>query len=119
MARHMRYAVAFGLVFGLLGCDYVPFGFSSIQEITANPAQFEGREIKIAGTVVDVLKIPILEIRVYVLKDDTGQIAVATNGVLPGMNQKIAIRGVVESAAIIGGQSLGLHVTEVKRLPVF
>ncbi len=99
------------------GCDYLPFGFTPVGDIVANPAKFEGQEVRIKGTVAEALKIPLLEIRVFTLDDGTGQVPVATSGIMPGSQQKVAVRGRVESAAIIGGQSIGLHVTEIKRLP--
>ena len=106
-----------GLLILLASCDYWPFGFAPIRDIVNNPANFEGQEVKIAGTVADVVKIPLLEIRVFIVDDGTGQIPVATSGIVPGLRQKVAVRGRVESAAIIGGQSVGLHITELKRLP--
>jgi hypothetical protein len=33
------------------------------------------------------------------------------------VNDSVALKGTVTSMAIIGGQALGLHVNEIKRLP--
>lgn len=104
------------LVTALTGCDQLPFGYTELGAITENPAQFEGKEVKVKGTVVDVTKLPFLEVRMFVLKDDTGQVSVQTTNAVPALNQTVALKGRVESTAIINGQSLGLHIKETKRL---
>lgn len=101
----------------LAGCDYLPFGYTPVKDIVAAPANFEGREVKLKGTVRDVIKVPLLNIKTYTLQDDTGEIAVVTEGNLPAANGRIALKGTVKSAMIIGGQSLGLRVEETRRLP--
>jgi len=95
------------------GCDYLPFGYTPVREIVAAPAQFEGREVRLRGRVTGVLKLP--GIQAYELRDGTGEIAVTTDRV-PAENAEVALRGVVRSAVIIGGTSLGLRVEETKRL---
>ncbi len=103
----------------LAGCDYLPFGYTPIAEIVAAPAQFEGKEIKIKGKVVNATQIPLLEVKVFLLEGDAAKIAVVTSGILPALNEQIRVRGVVQSGAIIGGQSIALRVTETERLPGF
>jgi len=99
----------------LAGCDYLPFGYTPIREIVAAPGPFEGKEVKIRGKVTQAIKLPILG-QSFVVSDDTGEITVTTNGPLPAPNAEIALTGIVKSAAIIGGQSIGLRVEETKRL---
>ena len=101
----------------LPGCDYLPFGYTKIGEIVAKAAQFEGREVKIRGKVMDTSKIPLLNIKSYSLQDDTGTIIVITSGPLPAMGQEIGIRGFAENMLIVGGQSFGLTFKETTRLP--
>lgn len=103
----------------LAGCQYLPFGYTPIGDIVARPTEFEGREIKIRGQVDDVSKIPIIDVRIYVLKDDTGSIPVisASSSTLPAVGQKVAVRGHAESAMIVAGQSFGLTFREVEKLP--
>ena len=112
-----RCVIAF--VVALSGCQYLPFGFTSIGEIVSNPASFDMREIKIKGMVVDSNKVPLIELRVYAVKDDTGTIVVTTQGALPPVGQKIAIRGHVENALILTGKGFGMTVREIEKLPVF
>ena len=100
----------------LAACDYLPFDYTEIRLILENPTQFEGKEVKVRGAVVDVLKIPILEIRVFMLDDGTAQMPIQTSGPVPGLKQNVHLKGRVESTAIIGGKSLGLRVMEVERL---
>ena len=112
--RRVAFAVLAAL--GLLaGCDYLPFGYTPIREIVASPGKFESQEVKIRGKVTESIKLPILG-QSFVVRDDTGEIAVMTNGTLPAPNADVALTGIVKSAAIIGGQSIGLRVEETKRL---
>ena len=106
---------AFVALFSLAGCDYLPFGYTPIKEIVAAPGSFEGKEVKIKGKVVDVIKLPILG-QAYVVRDDDADITVMTNDTLPPLNSDVALKGIVRSTAIVGGQSIGLRVEETKRL---
>lgn len=110
--RLMLAAVA---VLFVAGCDYLPFGYTTIREIVAAPGSFEGKEVKIRGTVTDSIKLPILG-QAYTVRNDGGEISVITHGSLPAANTEVALTGIVKSAAIVGGQSIGLRVEETKRL---
>jgi hypothetical protein len=110
-----RVVAALCLCAALAGCDYLPFGYTPAKEIAANPAAFEGREVKLKGTVVDVMKLPVLG-QGYLLEQDGAQVFVATQGELPAMKAEVALKGTVRSAAIIGGKALGTRVDESKRL---
>ena len=101
----------------LSGCDYLPFGYVPIKDITTAPANFEGKEVKLKGKVSNITKLPILDLKSFTLQDGTGEISVATEGNLPAVGDKVALAGTVKSAAIIGGRSLGLQVQEIRRLP--
>ncbi|MBI1965512.1 MAG: hypothetical protein HYV99_07570 [Betaproteobacteria bacterium] len=98
----------------LTGCDYLPFGYTPVREITAAPAQFEGREVKLKGRVRGILKLGGL--KAYTLQDDTGRVTVTTDGQLPAENAEVALKGTVKSALIVGGSAVGLRVEETKRL---
>lgn len=97
------------------GCDYLPFGYTPIKEIVAGPGGFESKEVKIKGKVADSIKLPILG-QAFIVRDETGEITVITNGTLPQPNADVALTGVVRSTAIVGGQSIGLRVEETKRI---
>ena len=98
----------------LAGCDYLPFGYTPIGEIAAAPGQFEAKEVKLKGRVKGVVKL--LGVKAFSLQDETGEIIVITDGQLPAESSDVALKGVVRSAVIIGGTSLGLKVDETKRL---
>lgn len=109
------YAAAVALVVLLAGCDGLPFGNTAIRDVTTSPANFEGKDVKLKGKVTGISKLPILDIKTYTLRDDTGEITVSTQGALPAVNDSVALQGTVKNTAIIGGQSLGLRVEEARR----
>lgn len=114
----MKKIVSGAALAGLLllsGCDYLPFGQTPVQEIMAAPAQFEGKEVRIRGKVKDVTKIPLINLSMYIVDDGSGEITVMAQDKLPAMDETVNVRGVVESAAILGGQSIGLRIKETKR----
>jgi len=110
------YGRAFALVcaLALAGCDYLPFGYTPVNEIMQAPGRFEGREIKIKGRAESATSL--LGFRAFVLRDDTGEILVVTGGDLPAAGESVALKGIVKSAMIVGGTSVGLRVEETERL---
>ena len=112
--RRVAAALTVAAALALGGCDYLPFGYTSANEIIAAPAGFEGKEVKVKGKVKGSLKL--LGMKAFTLQDDTGEIAVTTGGELPAAGSDVAVRGTVRSTAIIGGASVGLRVEESKRL---
>jgi hypothetical protein len=107
-------ALILAAIIALVGCDYLPFGYTPVREITSAPGQFEGKEVKLKGRATGALKL--LGLKAYTLRDDAGEIPVVTRGELPAENSDVALRGIVRSAVIVGGTSLGLRVEETKRL---
>lgn len=99
----------------LAGCDALGLGVTSIREVTTAPANFEGKEVRLKGRVFSVTRLPLLDMKAYTLRDDSGEITVLTQGELPAVNDTVGVSGKVSSAVIIGGQSLGLRVEEVRR----
>ncbi len=98
-----------------VACDVAGGGYAKIGEIGKNPSQFDGREVKIRGKVIDVLKVPLIETKTYLLQDDTGEIRVITKGGTPGLGSEVRVRGTVQTVAIVGGKSAGLHLKELQR----
>jgi len=99
----------------LAGCDALGLGVTPIREVTTAPANFEGKEVRLKGRVLSVTKLPLLDMKAYTLRDDSSEITVLTQGELPAVNDTVGVSGKVSSAVIIGGQSLGLRVEEVRR----
>ena len=112
-------AVVLAISLLVAGCEHLGIGVTSIGEIVRNPTGFEGRDVQLKGTVRTITKVPIVDIRTYVLADSSGEINVNTSHELPATGDKVVVRGKVSSAAVIGGQSLGLHVSERERAKSF
>lgn len=111
--------LAAGLLFAILGlalagCDRLQPA-TPIKDILAAPATFEGKTLKLKGKVRDITKIPLVDIRAYTLADDGGAITVTTEGALPAQGAEMSVQVSVESAAIIGGQAIGLRARELQR----
>ena len=115
MKKILMAAICAGLL-GLSGCDYLPFGFTPVKEIVTSPAQFEDKEVRVKGKVKDITKVPLLDLKMYVLDDGSGEVTVMTSQSLPAVNETVTLKGVVESMAIMGGESIGLRIKETKRL---
>jgi len=105
------------LFFSILSaCDYMPFGYVSVADIVNNPTKYDGQKVKVKGVVSEVTKIPFIEIKIYMLSDDGHQIVVTARDSVPAANSKITVIAIVENVAIIGSESLGLHLREVNRV---
>lgn len=99
----------------LMGCERLEFGYTKIRDLSNNPSQYDGQEIKIRGKVVDVLKLPFLG-TMYMAKDDSGgEILVITSATTPGIGSEVRLKGVFGVVAILGGQAIGPHVRESQR----
>jgi len=114
--KKMLLGVALAGLLALSGCDYLPFGFTPVKEIVTSPAQFEGKEVRVKGKVKDIVKVPLVDLKLYVLDDGSGEVTVVTGENLPAVNETVTLKGVVESMAIMGGESIGLRIKETKRL---
>jgi hypothetical protein len=62
-----------------------------------------------------VTKLPLVELKTYVLADSSGEITVTTRAAPPAKGDRLIVRGAVSSAAIVGGHSFGLHLSERER----
>jgi len=104
-----------GLGLAVAGCASVGIGVTPVSEIRRSPAAFEGKEVTVRGTVNEVTKLPLVEVKSYTVLDSTGEIRVTTRGVAPAKGERVAVRGVVSSTAIVGSHTLGLHLSERER----
>jgi hypothetical protein len=102
----------------LAGCDGLPIGLTNAGDVQRTPAAYEGKDLRLRGTVAQATKIPLIDIKTYVLKDATGELMVVTSGQLPTAGEEVMVMGRAENLAILGGQGLGLTVKEGKRLSV-
>lgn len=107
---------AVALSAALAGCDMLGIGYTSIKDIVASPARFDGQEVKVTGVVTSATKIPFVEMKAYILSADGAELTVTTLGTLPAVDEKVSVQGKIESAAIVGGRSVGLRLIEDRRL---
>ena len=113
VTRHWRAAaLALAAALTLAACDY--FGFTPIKDIVAAPGQFDGKEVKVKGKVSDPVQL--FNLRTFIVKDDSGEITITTDGSLPAAGADVAVKGTVRSAVIVSGKSLGLRVEASERL---
>ena len=104
-------AMVLGIMLG--GCGAI--NATPINEINASPANFDGKEVMLHGVVKDTTRLPLLNTKSYVLKDDSGEALILTEADLPRMNEEISVKVKVANIAIINGESLGTTVTEISR----
>lgn len=86
-----------------------------IQEINTAPVNFDGKEVKLKGIPKNPTRLPLVNLKSYVLEDSSGEVTVLTELDLPKMNEEITIRAKVKSLAIVKGEAVGLTVTELER----
>ncbi|UJP06296.1 MAG: hypothetical protein LZF61_04800 [Nitrosomonas sp.] len=86
-----------------------------INEIIANPVNFDGQEVTLKGLPKNPTRLPLIDLKSYILEDSSGEITVLTESELPKMSETVTIRALVKSVAIVKGEALGLTVTELER----
>jgi hypothetical protein len=96
------------------GCDQLPFGYTPVKDIIAAPGPFEGKEVKVKGKAQDPVQF--FGLKMFTVADETGAIQVSTAGSVPSPGAEVAVKGIVKSAVIVNGKSIGLHVEETQRL---
>ncbi|WP_297324286.1 hypothetical protein [Nitrosomonas sp.] len=87
----------------------------SINEINESPVNFDDKEVKLKGIAKNPTRLPMVNLKSYVLEDKSGEITVLTELDLPKMNEEITIRVKVKSLAIVKGEAVGLTVFELER----
>jgi hypothetical protein len=97
--RKIGRAVIVTVVFILLGCDG---GFVStpIGTVLQNPRDYEGKVVKISGNVTQSMNLLVL--KYFTLKDNTGEIYVITDKILPKQGDSATVKGRVEEGFTIG-----------------
>jgi len=86
-----------------------------IQEVNASPAHFDNKEVMLRGITKNPTHIPVINLKAYMLKDDSGEITILTSNNLPPLDVEISVRVRVENLAIIQGEAIGTTVIELKR----
>jgi hypothetical protein len=96
-------------------CDWLPVGYTPIAELLRAPGEYEGKTVKVRGRVIDAVKLPIVELRYYALRDGDAELVVCASNSVPAVGAQVTVVGTVDNAAIIGGQAIGLHLVEQRR----
>ncbi len=109
--RALLGVVVLAAALGTPACDKLALGADHIGTLLENPTAYQGKNVKVAGTVTNALQVPFVGLRVYTVRDNTGEIAVVTYGELPAVGQKVVARGMFSNVATIGVQSVGPHIT--------
>jgi len=115
VARWMRLGVAV-LVFGamtLASCDWLTA--TRIGKIAARPAEYQGKDVTILGTVTERIDIPSL--KCYVVSNGKASIGVVTNGKLPFVGDKVRAKGRVQESFAIGSRKLLVIIEPAKPTP--
>jgi hypothetical protein len=102
---------AFGILLG--GCDHLRA--IPVNEVNTSPANFDGKEVVLHGMVKELTRIPLINMKSYVLKDESGEIAILTDHDLPKSGQELSVKVKVQNLAIINGEPLGTTITEIER----
>jgi len=86
-----------------------------INAINTSPVNFDGKEVLLRGVAKNPTRLPMIDLKSYMLEDANGEIMVLTESDLPRMNEEITVRVRIKSLAIIKGEALGLAAIEMER----
>ncbi len=109
--KKSRVWLPLALAVALLGCGMTSIGADRIGTLLQDPAAYDGKTVKVAGEVTNVVKLPFVETRLYTVRDDTGELTVVTYGELPRVGERVIARGTFSTLATFGVQSVGPHLT--------
>ncbi|SET42984.1 hypothetical protein SAMN05216326_12634 [Nitrosomonas marina] len=107
--------IVFSLLLSMLVAPVYAGSITAIQEINASPARFDGRTVTLRGVTKDPTRIPVIDLKAYVLEDNTGEIIILTSDNLPEMGRTITVRVRIDNLAVIKGEALGTTVVELQR----
>ena len=84
-----------------------------ISELRANPGRYQNHSVSISGVVTSSWGVPMVPYRMYKVDDGSGEVTVLSqNTRMPTRGAHVRVKGKVEDIAVLGGQSLGLHLRE-------
>ena len=94
----------------LAGCK----GATDIRKLLDNPAEYDGKTVRVAGTVKETAGI--LNFGAFMLDDGTGTIAVVTKvGGAPREGAKVGVEGTFHSALTVGTKTIAaIEETKMK-----
>ncbi|SFO09864.1 hypothetical protein SAMN05216386_2628 [Nitrosospira briensis] len=101
------------MVILLVGCNRIDA--TPINEVVTSPANFDGKEVMLHGVAKEPTRLPLFNMKSYVLKDESGEITILTEADLPKTDETLSVKVKVANLAIINGEPLGTTVTEIER----
>jgi hypothetical protein len=82
-------------------------------DLRSNPGRYYDRSVTIDGVVTTSWGAPLMPFRFYRVSDGTGELTVVSNSSrMPTRGAHVHVKGKVNELAVLGGQSLGLHLRE-------
>ncbi len=105
----MLIALAVGIA-AMAGCGLLKRPVP-IADLVSHPQNYEGHDISIRGRATAITRIPFVEIRFFVISDGKQGIPVVTYDSLPSADEDVTVSGTFSTVAIIGGVSIGPHLT--------
>jgi hypothetical protein len=111
-ARLSAVALVLGVV-TVASCDRLMS--TRIGKIAARPADYQGKDVTIVGTVSERIDIPSL--KCYVLSDGKDSIGVVTKGRLPLVGDRVRAKGRVQQSFAIGSRKLLVIIEAAKPTP--
>lgn len=73
-----------------------------IGKIQASPREFHGKRVTVKGTVTE--SVNLLFVKYFMLRDESGEIPVVTERILPAKGETITAKGEVQEAFALGDQ---------------
>ncbi|QKQ26281.1 hypothetical protein [Candidatus Reidiella endopervernicosa] len=99
------------------GVDLIEGSFTALGDISANPAAFEGKKVRVKGRVVVSGKMPFASTSFFTLVDEQGdELSVITEQGTPANEMQLWSYGVIENIAIVQGIGMGGHLKEQRRI---
>ena len=84
-----------------------------IADIRRNPGRYQDHTVSIDGVVTTSWGLPLVPFRFYKVDDGTGEVTVLSQQTrMPTRGARVRVKGKVNEVAVLGGQALGLHLTE-------
>jgi hypothetical protein len=115
MTQTRRLLLGFLAVLLLSGCAKLGIGFTKISELHANPQKFTAKEVSIKGKVVNAMKLPLVQTRIYAVQDETGAISVQTEAEPPAIGAEVKVKGTLDTLFVMGLQRSGPYLKEIER----
>jgi hypothetical protein len=105
-----KLAVAFLLVTSTGACA---LRSASVADLRGNPSRYHDRTVSIDGVVTSSFSVPLVPFKMYKVDDGTGEVTVLSqNSRTPTTGARVRVKGKVNDVAVVGGQTIGLHLRE-------